>query len=443
MDITVTRELVAVIGAIALILSAGGIIFLTGDSQRNVADISSLSDCSSGLSYEGAGTTANPYEIDSVSKLQCITIQGADKHYALVSNIDATSTNEWDEGEGFMPIGTHADAHGSQQNTAFTGVFDGNGHSIDGLTIERSTADSVGLFAEIGNQSSVHNVTVSNATVTGYQDVGILVGLNRGTLSDASTSGRVTGEFDDGGLVGENRATIRTSSADGHVSGSDDTGGLVGKNTGSITSSSARGRTDGGLDVGGLVGFQESNASVTSSSAVGTVRANRNNVGGLVGRNRGTVSESFADSRVVGNQRIGGLVGFQNLGGTVEKSFANGYIEGEQAGALVGNMYNNGTVRRSLATGRVNATNEFSGGVLAKDGDGTSTVSRSYWDSVSTGENSSTLESDGATGFTTDTNNDQQADELTGQAAASNMQLDFERTWTTTTDAYPVLQALD
>jgi len=44
-------------------------------------------------------------------------------------------------------------------------------------------------------------------------------------------------------------------------------------------------------------------------------------VGGLVGRNTGTVSNSYASGTVIGEEKVGGLVGYN--WGTVENSFWN------------------------------------------------------------------------------------------------------------------------
>mgnify|MGYP001022821200 FL=1 len=66
-----------------------------------------------------------------------------DAAYTLMTNLDASATADWDGGAGFAPIG---------QNTEepFTGVFNGNGRRITGLTINRPGESDVGLFGRIG-----------------------------------------------------------------------------------------------------------------------------------------------------------------------------------------------------------------------------------------------------------------------------------------------------
>ncbi len=70
----------------------------------------------------------------------------------------------------------------------------------------------------------------------------------------------------------------------------------------------------------------------------------RNNVGGIVGLNEGTVLNSYAIGDVVGNEMVGGLVGLNE--GTVLNSYAIGDVVGnEMVGGLVG--LNEGSVEKS------------------------------------------------------------------------------------------------
>ena len=67
-------------------------------------------------------------------------------HFALGSNIDASATSTWNSGTGFTPIGS--------SSTAFTGNFDGLGHTITNLVINLPTTNpagsNVGLFGNVG-----------------------------------------------------------------------------------------------------------------------------------------------------------------------------------------------------------------------------------------------------------------------------------------------------
>ena len=92
----------------------------------------------------------------------------------------------------------------------------------------------------------------------------------------------------------------------------------------------------GRVNVGGIVkNVRVSNATVTGKTTVG----------GLVGFNYGTVSNSYFSGNVTGNERVGGLVG--RNADTVSNSCATGSVNGDSMiGALVG--YNErGTVSNS------------------------------------------------------------------------------------------------
>jgi PGF-CTERM protein len=146
-------------------------------------------------------------------------------------------------------------------------------------------------------------------------------------------------------------------------------------------------------------------------------------VGGLVGRNSGTVENSYATGSVSSDGfNVGGLVGDGRLG-TVKKSYATGDVSGDSnVGGLVGN---GGTVEKSYATGSVSGGRNV-GGLVGQDA--ALTVTGSYYDTETTGQSSS----EGGTGLTTS--------EMTGSAATSNMDaFDFTSTWETESDDYPIL----
>jgi len=81
---------------------------------------------------------------DTATSPAVMTLQGMaatanlGRHFALGSNIDASGTSTWNAGAGFSPIGS--------DTTLFTGSFDGLGHTITALTINRPSLASVGLF---------------------------------------------------------------------------------------------------------------------------------------------------------------------------------------------------------------------------------------------------------------------------------------------------------
>jgi len=255
---------------------------------------------------------------------------------------------------GFRPVGNNA-----QQ---YTGNFDGQGHSISGLAINRAATDYVGLFGDTSG-ATLTNVKLVGGNVTGRDNVGALVGyMQGGSLGNASASATVSGvgtsEANTGGLVGTNDSgAIADASATGNVTGAGyQVGGLVGFNVngGSLTRSYATGNVTGTNTtanagyVGGLVGangYSSDGGSISQSYATGTVRASSGPVGGFVGHNEGSITDSYATGAVIGQgsaSNIGGFAGVNFINGTISNSYSTGYVAGgTQQGGFVG--YNNGT----------------------------------------------------------------------------------------------------
>ncbi len=345
---------------------------------------------------------------------------GRSGNYALGGNIDASSTTAWNTGAGFTPIGNNGNS--------YSGKFDGLGHTISSLTINRPSQDKVGLFGQTSAAAVIQNVGLVGATLNGFNSVGGLVGSNYGKISNSYATGSVSGNNYVGGLVGYNSGRLSNSYATGSVSGSQYVGGLVGFNiggsisnsyaTGSVTGSgyfvgglvgynygtisnsyatgSVTGSVTGSQYVGGLVGGQSNNSTISNSYATGSVTGSKY-VGGLVGYNNGTINNSYATGSVTGSNYVGGLVGFNY--GTISNSYATGSVSGSNyVGGLVGYNYG-GSISNSYATGSVSGSSYVGGLVGINDG---GTINNGYWNSTNNpllpgvGAGSST----GATGLT-------------------------------------------
>ena len=212
---------------------------------------------------------------------------------------------------GFEGIGTNANA--------FKGTVYGNGHVVNNMTIDAEFSTYMGLFGNI-NQSTIKDLGVVNANVTGEFHTGILVGhAENSQISNAYTSGTVTSNSTFvGGLVGvlkNSTATNVYSTAD--VKGACYVGGLIGGSDGSIIEKAfATGKvTAPNGDVGGLIGAMENGGTVKNSYATGDVNGIIG--GGLVGFiNNASITYTFdtvySTSRVSGSQYVGGFVGNVN-----------------------------------------------------------------------------------------------------------------------------------
>lgn len=315
------------------------------------------------LTINGAGYTV----INSLGAQGSVTatdLQGMNGNlagkYALGANIDASATSGWNAGAGFVPIGTGI--------TWFSGIFDGLGHTINGLVINRSGTDFQGLFeGPLG--ATIHNIGLEGGSVTGRNVVGGLAGSMANTVvSNSYSTATVSGTAVIGGLVGQSEALSR------------------------ISNSYATGNVTGSADwVGGLVGFSSTNSVIAASYATGAVSGG-NVVGGLVGHTGGfsPIDDSYATGVVTGNDQVGGLVGWNSGSSNISRSYATGTVIGAtNVGGLVGS--------------------------LANDGGGAGTVTASYWNTQTTGQ----ATSDGGTGLTT----------AQMQQQASFAGWDFTNTW--------------
>ena len=148
---------------------------------------------------------------------------------------------------------------GADYNNAYTGIFDGNGKTITGLTFNQSETSNVGLIGYLGSGGKVQNLTLENVNLNGDWDVGGVVGYNNnGTVTACTASGSINGKEYVGGIVGSNylgtvTACYNTSST---VNGSYLVGGVVGQNNKGIVTAcyNASGSIYGEVTVGGVVG---------------------------------------------------------------------------------------------------------------------------------------------------------------------------------------------
>ena len=219
----------------------------------------------------GDGTETAPYLITNDTQLRAFAASPNDKidytntFVALGDDIDISSA-------AWTPIG------GS--DFAFNGTFDGQGHTISGMTLGTKEAPAalekgnpfMGLFGVLGAKSVVKNVNLTDVALHASYEATAYLGGIAGYVAN-SLGDHYTGAVIDGCSV---------------------------QGTLSLTS------TKGNQFVGGLVGMQYKGAILNSSAKVdasGVVTAgDLAEVGGLVGlNNRGLVANCWSDSNVYGS----------------------------------------------------------------------------------------------------------------------------------------------
>ncbi|GAB3462920.1 two-partner secretion domain-containing protein [Azotobacter salinestris] len=282
------------------------------------------------LSGSGAGFSVNgdAYTvIQTLAALQGVGSSDLGGRYVLGNDIAASDTGNWSSGAGFEPIGS--------ASTPFTGIFDGLGHVISGLTINRPTTDNVGLFGAT-QSATIRQLGLSGASINGLNYAGSLVGqATSGTIEAVYATGSVSGYQYVGGLAGSNSGLVANSHSIGNIIGMNNLGGLGGSNGGQLINTYAVAQTSGpGSNIGGLVGHNT--GVLLGNFAVGNTLGNLN-VGGLVGGNDGgIVAGNYSAGLVTGNINIGGLVG-TNTAGIVAGNYSNAVVNGNtNVGGLVG-----------------------------------------------------------------------------------------------------------
>ncbi len=442
-------------------------------------------DCSE-VSYEGGGTSDDPYQIQNVDQLQCIEDHDLEAHYELVDDIDAHGTQYWnpvnttteektgssgnieqgeqfelsetpvvegsveatdgaevevidaDEGiievtdcpwwgcgsqmdvtyeyvtetgdpRGFEPIGdgghdwlegpTRCDRPCDWEGQLFSGTLEGNGNVIEGLTIQRPNERFVGLF---GSTSLPHLEDEQGFETI---DVGEGSEIRNVRLADVD----VHGERYVGALAGQAGGTINQSRSEGTVRAEEQlVGGLVGAGAHAELDNElvAEGKVSGGENVEGFLG---------------------EGIGGLVGRTHwgSTLSVGYTQDIDVeftgsGNANAGGVLGATSyVDSEFDQMYTNVSVESDQGGSIVG-------------------------AILQQDGEtGDVFTSAVYWDRTEQEDGDGRQEGSGTTPTPTLDWNDRTTAEMIGLDATEpgNMgNLDYEEDggpWVAIPDDYP------
>ncbi len=209
---------------------------------------------SSDLFSGGAGTSLSPYQIATLDDLRFLSENSSywstGIYFIQTADIEASSTSTWNSGAGFSPIGN--------STTKFLGNYNGQGHTINGLTINRQTANYVGLFGYTSS-ADISNIGLKNTNIRGKDNVGALIGENSNStnITKAYTTGAVIGVNYVGGLMGSiSSCTLNNVYSTASVTGTYVVGGIIGHiASATINNAYATGRVIGTTYPGGLIGL--------------------------------------------------------------------------------------------------------------------------------------------------------------------------------------------
>lgn len=199
----------------------------------------------------------------------------------------------------------------------FCGNFDGNGHTVSGLSITRD-GSNMGLFRYVDASAVIQNLTVSGAvTPDGSRSaVGGIAGHNAGKIQNCFFDGTVSGSDDVGGIAGINAITgiIDGCHSKGVITGDHRVGGVVGNNLGVVRSCNNRSGVNTTAEENQIKLSDISLETITGSESVSAVT----DIGGIAGTSSGVIRQS----------KNRGNVGYQHMGYNV------GGIAGTQTGYL-------------------------------------------------------------------------------------------------------------
>ncbi len=169
----------------------------------------------------GAGTEGNPFQITSIEELDQVR-NYMDSYFVLMNDLDFTGSDYDSENsdEGWEPIGN--------DSNSFEGRFNGRGHIISNLYINRSD-DNVGLFGRIEG-AEIKNLGIVSCAVTGNDNVGSFAGASiSSNISNCYAIGNFYGDLNIGAFIGvSNRGEINDCYSDGYVNGVEYVGGFIG-----------------------------------------------------------------------------------------------------------------------------------------------------------------------------------------------------------------------
>lgn len=328
-------------------------------------------------------------------------------NFALKNDINASSVTDYE-------------AIGTNSQNGYTGIFDGRDNRIIGLdTTKKSDGTpqkltNAGIFDTIGADGTVEDLRVYSGTFSGTTNAGAVAGVNKGNISNVTAFGNVVDVQNTasevsyaGGIVGANEGSITGASAVGTATQSSivtagsreaAAGGIAGLNTnnGTIstsTSNSAVNASEGNATaLGGVAGVNEAkldnvdSLGVTTGIYKGENTKYSDNVGGIAGKNSGTVTNAYNESIVSGRDNVGGVLGTNlaqtgsdkkspvsnvanasNVTGEANLNAEDGDKTSDYVGGLVGD--NEGSITNGRNNGEITGNN-YVGGLVGKNGAG-------------------------------------------------------------------------
>ena len=260
--------------------------------------------CACNEVYQPADLTTDKYDIDGDgSKDAVYEISNAGQLYWFAGLVNGTLSGETQnasanavltadivvnknvlKSDGTVNEGTFKEwtPIGNSYNGSYTGIFEGQNHTISGLYFKQENTEEVGFFGY--NRGKISNVGILDSYFCGFSQVGGVCGYNSSTITNCYNKGVVDGTAD------------RASSF----------GGVCGCNLGILTNCYNTGIVSGQSYVGGVNGYNI-NGTIINCNATGEVNGTGSYVGGVIGMNlnKGTITNCYYDSTIYTGAAIG------------------------------------------------------------------------------------------------------------------------------------------
>ena len=359
------------------------------DGYISMSDVDELATLA-----QGNYTISNGSELAKFSKMVNNALVAAGSTFVLTNDIDLA---DYQDGEGWYSIGGSTGGF----TNPFTGIFDGNGHTIKNLYINTNSACR-GLFGYV-KDAVIKNVGIESGNITGGMHTGGLVGIigfdgTTSTIYNCFSKANVhTTNCTVGGVAGYACATVNIEGCYSTANLSGNCwfmGGIVSGNEGTLNLKDTffvgniinGGDNSTNIFTGGLVGCFRGNSSIENSFVTGSISCTSNqnsNCGGLVGGSQGGSIKNCYFSGTISNNNgyTGGIIG--ECSASVKNSYFEGSISTNTSrgcGGIVGYHYMGNIIIDSNAVlGEMNASTKC--GIFVGEARATTKTTNSFYDS--------------------------------------------------------------
>ena len=360
--------------------------------------------CACNEVYQPADLTTDKYDIDGDgSKDAVYEISNAGQLYWFAGLVNGTLSGETQnasanavltadivvnknvlKSDGTVNEGTFKEwtPIGNSYNGSYTGIFEGQNHTISGLYFKQENTEEVGFFGY--NRGKISNVGILDSYFCGFSQVGGVCGYNSSTITNCYNKGVVDGTADRassfGGVCGCNLGILTNCYNTGIVKGQLFVGGVSGNNGKMITNCYNTGIVKGHEWVGGVSG--ENSGTIINCNNEGKVSGTEYYVGGVSGENKKTITNCYNTGIVSGQSYVGGVNGY-NINGTIINCNATGEVNGTDSyvGGVIGRNLNKGTITNCYYDSTI-----YTGAAIGDDNGTTTKVEGKATEQYRTGE---------------------------------------------------------